>query len=313
MILSHVGRLVAGGLASASHSRGRALASSRASCDRHRPRERPHDAGVLCARGHRVRSRRGFPGPPGRARRPRGRPPKRMTVPPLQSSPKFASQNPTWTDGAGVHSGARGRNLPRDISPVDHDAVIGRVGRRRNGCRPAGWTGESAARFADIAVIDRRPGRSIHTAHDRHRAHRRLPGRGRRSEQGRQAGRHRAGHRPQGAALGTRTLAGRDMSSSPGSTSRLTPRPTTSTAMASRRSRSRTSSRASTEEPRDRLDPDASGRSGGPVVDKEIDRVPTSHRLRFADIEGNGKKVLVNFPLIGSQRVAPDYRDTSRS
>jgi hypothetical protein len=42
---------------------------------------------------------------------------------------------------------------------------------------------------------------------------------------------------------------------------------------------------------------------------KEIDRVPTSHRLRFADIEGSGKKVLVNFPLIGSQAVAPDYRD----
>lgn len=42
---------------------------------------------------------------------------------------------------------------------------------------------------------------------------------------------------------------------------------------------------------------------------KEIDRVPTSHRLRFADIEGMGKKVLVNFPLIGSQAIAPDYRD----
>ena len=25
--------------------------------------------------------------------------------------------------------------------------------------------------------------------------------------------------------------------------------------------------------------------------------MPTSHRLRFADIEGNGRKVLVNFPL----------------
>jgi hypothetical protein len=42
---------------------------------------------------------------------------------------------------------------------------------------------------------------------------------------------------------------------------------------------------------------------------KEIDRVPTSHRLRFADIEGTGKKVLVNFPLIGSKAIAPDYRD----
>ena len=37
--------------------------------------------------------------------------------------------------------------------------------------------------------------------------------------------------------------------------------------------------------------------------------MPTSHRLRFADIDGTGRKVLVNFPLIGSQAVAPDYRD----
>ncbi len=41
----------------------------------------------------------------------------------------------------------------------------------------------------------------------------------------------------------------------------------------------------------------------------EIDRLPTSHRVRFADITGNGKKVLVNFPLIGSQALAPNYRD----
>src|SRR5262249_48249656 len=46
-----------------------------------------------------------------------------------------------------------------------------------------------------------------------------------------------------------------------------------------------------------------------PWAMKEIDRVPTSHRLRFVDIEGTGRKVLVNFPLIGSQAVAPDYRD----
>jgi hypothetical protein len=42
---------------------------------------------------------------------------------------------------------------------------------------------------------------------------------------------------------------------------------------------------------------------------REIDRVPTSHRLRFADIEGTGRKVLVNFPLIGSKAIAPEYRD----
>jgi hypothetical protein len=42
---------------------------------------------------------------------------------------------------------------------------------------------------------------------------------------------------------------------------------------------------------------------------QEIDRLPTSHRLRFADVDGTGKKVLVNFPLIGAKAVAPDYRD----
>ena len=47
----------------------------------------------------------------------------------------------------------------------------------------------------------------------------------------------------------------------------------------------------------------------GPWSIKEIDRMPTSHRLRFADIEGHRRKVLVNFPLAGSQAVAPDYRD----
>lgn len=41
---------------------------------------------------------------------------------------------------------------------------------------------------------------------------------------------------------------------------------------------------------------------------KEIDRLPTSHRLRWADIEGNGKKVLVNAPLLGSMAQAPEYR-----
>jgi FG-GAP-like repeat len=39
----------------------------------------------------------------------------------------------------------------------------------------------------------------------------------------------------------------------------------------------------------------------------EIDRLPTSHRLRWANIDGS--KVLVNAPLIGANAVAPDYRD----
>lgn len=42
---------------------------------------------------------------------------------------------------------------------------------------------------------------------------------------------------------------------------------------------------------------------------QEIDRLPTSHRLRFVDIDGSGKPVLVNAPLIGSHATAPDYRD----
>jgi len=41
----------------------------------------------------------------------------------------------------------------------------------------------------------------------------------------------------------------------------------------------------------------------------EIDRIPTSHRLRWADVEGTGKKVLVNAPLTGVHAEAPDYRD----
>jgi hypothetical protein len=40
----------------------------------------------------------------------------------------------------------------------------------------------------------------------------------------------------------------------------------------------------------------------------EIDRIPTSHRLRWADVYGNGKKVLVNAPLTGSKAEKPDYR-----
>ena len=41
----------------------------------------------------------------------------------------------------------------------------------------------------------------------------------------------------------------------------------------------------------------------------EIDRLPASHRLRWADIYGNGKKVLINAPLTGIHADPPDYRD----
>jgi hypothetical protein len=47
----------------------------------------------------------------------------------------------------------------------------------------------------------------------------------------------------------------------------------------------------------------------GPWKATEIDRLTTSHRLRWADIYGNGEKVLVNAPLTGAQAEAPEYRD----
>jgi hypothetical protein len=42
---------------------------------------------------------------------------------------------------------------------------------------------------------------------------------------------------------------------------------------------------------------------------RDIDRLPTSHRLRFADVDGTGRRVLVDSPLIGPHATAPDYRD----
>ena len=47
----------------------------------------------------------------------------------------------------------------------------------------------------------------------------------------------------------------------------------------------------------------------GPWNIREIDRLPTSHRLRWADVDGSGQKVLVNAPLIGAHAEAPNYRD----
>lgn len=40
----------------------------------------------------------------------------------------------------------------------------------------------------------------------------------------------------------------------------------------------------------------------------EIDRLPTSHRLRWCDIDGSGRKVLVNAPLADAAARPPDYR-----
>ncbi len=45
-----------------------------------------------------------------------------------------------------------------------------------------------------------------------------------------------------------------------------------------------------------------------PWTIQEIDRLPTSHRLRLADIDGSGKKVVINAPLTGAKASAPDYR-----
>ncbi|MGH9664841.1 MAG: FG-GAP repeat domain-containing protein [Bryobacteraceae bacterium] len=41
----------------------------------------------------------------------------------------------------------------------------------------------------------------------------------------------------------------------------------------------------------------------------QIDRLPTSHRLRWADIDGSGHKVLIDAPLTGADAIAPEYRD----
>lgn len=46
-----------------------------------------------------------------------------------------------------------------------------------------------------------------------------------------------------------------------------------------------------------------------PWTVKEIDRITTAHRLRWANIAGDGKKVLVNAPLTGAKATAPEYRD----
>lgn len=39
----------------------------------------------------------------------------------------------------------------------------------------------------------------------------------------------------------------------------------------------------------------------------EIDRVPTAHRVRWANIDGTGKRVMVMAPMVGLQAEPPDY------
>jgi hypothetical protein len=38
-----------------------------------------------------------------------------------------------------------------------------------------------------------------------------------------------------------------------------------------------------------------------------IDQIPTSHRLRWADVQGDGEKELINLPIIGVGAVEPNY------
>ncbi|SPE63301.1 FG-GAP repeat protein [Verrucomicrobia bacterium] len=54
------------------------------------------------------------------------------------------------------------------------------------------------------------------------------------------------------------------------------------------------------------LEPD--GDAHGPWKVREIDRLPTSHRLRLADIDGTGNPVVINAPLTDARAMPPDYR-----
>jgi hypothetical protein len=42
---------------------------------------------------------------------------------------------------------------------------------------------------------------------------------------------------------------------------------------------------------------------------REIDRIPTLHRVRWADINGTGRKVLVAAPMVGMNGYAPNFED----
>ena len=41
----------------------------------------------------------------------------------------------------------------------------------------------------------------------------------------------------------------------------------------------------------------------------KIDEITTSHHIAWADVDGDGKKELINAPLIGAKAVAPKYED----
>ena len=46
-----------------------------------------------------------------------------------------------------------------------------------------------------------------------------------------------------------------------------------------------------------------------PWTAKEFDRMPSVHRVRWIDAEGNGRKMVVNAPLGGVKGAPPDYKD----
>ena len=49
------------------------------------------------------------------------------------------------------------------------------------------------------------------------------------------------------------------------------------------------------------------GNDDGEWAAEEIDAIPTSHRLKWADLDGDGRLELVNAPLLGYGAKAPDY------
>jgi len=49
------------------------------------------------------------------------------------------------------------------------------------------------------------------------------------------------------------------------------------------------------------------GHDDGEWAPEEIDAIPTSHRLKWADLDGDGRPELVNAPLLGYGAKAPDY------
>src|ERR1044071_1537325 len=52
---------------------------------------------------------------------------------------------------------------------------------------------------------------------------------------------------------------------------------------------------------------DAGGKQRQPWKVEKIDSFPTSHHVAWADLDGDGRKELLNAPLIGEKSLAPTY------